>query len=689
MKRLQFDSKGRLVAVDDAKLESYSFPNRKDNGYSDESDEDDEGLDEGKHKLITSNSLEFLKDYGIERSEGEKEYWSLFSNGKKLEPLKFTNNKSQEDIVKEVVGLIEEGNKVVFIHGVCGTGKSAIALNIARALGRASIVVPVKSLQRQYEEDYMGKKYVLKDGKKLKIAMITGRDNHDSIIKPGISCADPFLPETIKITEKNYGQIAEYYEQNPLIKHKVDTLDTKTMKRISIAPANPYWSPIASKEIELHLPDAKKKKYKGLNGKDFVFYHRKQGCSYYDQYQAYLDADVIIFNSTKYKIETALDRKPATEVEIIDEADEFLDSFSTQEELNITRLISALSGIVPDDPDAKTDVDEIIELLKLEEKNKHAVGVDENKIFHINETKLNKVIGMLLKNPEIEVEASLDEMNYSNKAIEVAKEFKEFLEDTYLTFKRKDNDLVAHLVTTNLSKKFGEIIEKNKAIVLMSGTLHSESVLKNVFGIKEYSIVEAETYNQGTIEIHMTGKEIDCKYSNFSSKKHSREDYLKALSAAMQKAKKPVLVHVNSFEDLPTMEERDKLDLAGVMAREKLFEMQTNDKTGKMISMFKSKMSDSLFTTKCSRGVDFPGDTCNSVVFTKYPNPNVRGTFWKILEKTHSKYYWGFYRDKARREFLQRIYRAVRSKTDHVYVLSPDSRVLDAVRDLQIVSKKN
>ena len=100
-----------------------------------------------------------------------------------------------------------DGVKVVLVHGVCGTGKSAIALNIARSVGKASIVVPVKGLQRQYEEDYTHTKYVLKqNGQKMKIAMITGRENHDSIIKPGISCADPFLPDTIKITEKNFHQ---------------------------------------------------------------------------------------------------------------------------------------------------------------------------------------------------------------------------------------------------------------------------------------------------------------------------------------------------------------------------------------------------------------------------------------------------------------------------------------------------
>ena len=61
--------------------------------------------------------------------------WSLKEGKKELEPKKFSNNKTQEDIVKEVLEAVEQGNKIIFIHGVCGSGKSAIALNIAKELG--------------------------------------------------------------------------------------------------------------------------------------------------------------------------------------------------------------------------------------------------------------------------------------------------------------------------------------------------------------------------------------------------------------------------------------------------------------------------------------------------------------------------------------------------------------------------
>ncbi len=671
-KRLSFNAQGKLIGVDGA--------------WNGQGGEREEEL-EAPEQLKRSEHLSFLQQRELRESSGEEGGWSLNCDGKKLAPLQFSNGKTQEDVVNEVITLIEQGSKIVFIHGVCGTGKSAIALNIARRLGKASIVVPVKGLQHQYESDYTTKKYLVKpDGHRLSIAMITGRENHDSLIKPGVSCADPFLPDTIKIAEKNFGLLREYYLENPLISNKVEPT-AKQLRRISIAPANPYWSPIAPAEFELPLKDARKKVYRGLAGKKFIFYHRQEGCSYYDQYQAYIDADVIIFNAAKFLIETALDRRPETRVDIIDEADEFLDSFSTQEELNLSRLVNALGLLHPERLDVRDDVDAIIELIKLEEKNKQALGIDEGQIFESKETKIPRIVSLLLKSPELAAEIALDELNYANMALDVAAAFEDFMDDTYVTYQKKDADLFVHLVTTNLSKKFAGLREKSNAMVLMSGTLHSPEVLREVFGVNDFHVVEAETLQQGTVEIHRTGKEMDCRYSQRTINKEFREQYLRALESTLARARKPALIHVQTFDDLPAEYEIALYGLSGLMTREQLQLLQRQDKTGKQIARFKAKEIDQLFTTKCGRGVDFPGEMCNSVVYTKYPNPNVSGIFWQVLKRTHEKYFWDFYRDKARREFLQRFYRAIRSKEDHVFVLSPDIRVIEAVRDLQGVTR--
>jgi Rad3-related DNA helicase len=681
-KRLEFDSQGRLLSVDNSILE-----------YTQEQLGEDSYTRKKNSNLRTSKSLGYIN--GDEKSDEKFETifdtsaWSLYQDGGGLKPLRFSNGKTQEDVVKEIVDLIKGGKKVIFLHGTCGTGKSAIALNVARLLGRASVVVPVKALQRQYEEEYMGKKYLLKkDGKKMKIAMMTGRDNHDSIIEPGVSCADPFLPDTIRLSDKNYEKIKEYYLENPYIRNTV-VPSVKRLRRISIAPANPYWSPIITADYVLdHLKDADKKRYKGLDGKEFIFYHRKKGCSYYDQYQAYINSDVIIFNSAKYLLESAMGRKPQTNVEIIDEADEFLDKLSNQVSLNLTRLSNALKMVTPDGAVAEDAKARILKLIENEEKNKRAIGVDEGKIEHVSETKIGEILGIFL-NQDLETDILLDEMNYANTALEAARNFKDLMDDVYVSFRKEEDNLLVSIVTTNLSKKFKEIVDKNKAVILMSGTLHSDDVIRGVFDLDDYGVVEAETLGQGSIEICMTGKEFDCKYSNFQSKSKSREDYIDALSACVGKAEKPLLVHVNAYADLPSEMEKGSFGVTlgesvdDIMSREQLKSLQGDDKTGKQVSVFREGLSDKLFTTKCSRGVDFPGNTCKSIIFTKYPNPNVKDTFWKVLKKTHPDWYWEFYRDKAYREFLQRIYRAVRSPMDHVYILSPDSRVLNAVKKLQ------
>jgi len=112
-------------------------------------------------------------------------------------------------------------------------------------------------------------------------------------------------------------------------------------------------------------------------------------------------------------------------------------------------------------------------------------------------------------------------------------------------------------------------------------------------------------------------------------------------------------------------------------------EMQDNDKEGLLIKDFKNGKVDILFTTKCSRGVDFPGEECNSIIFTKYPYPHPGEAFWKILKETKKEIYWELYKDKSKRELLQKIYRGLRFKEDHIYLLSPDIRVLNEFKRLE------
>lgn len=638
--------------------------------------------------------------------------WNLYSEKKFLEPLRFSNGKNQEDIVNEVLNLVKKGNKIIFIKGVCGTGKSAIALNIAKDLGKTSIIVPGKTLQNQYKGDYEEKKYILKkNGEKLRISIIMGRNNfkckfleNNEIIVPkekrevNSNLNDIFefskeqleekekknksadsweIPCKLEIKEKNSKKIIEYLKKNKKINYR-NLFDIKNVKRASIASVCPYWSPVVSEEYDLKIfEDAKKRKYTGLNNTKFILYQRKEGCKFYEQFNSFIDADVIVFNSLKYKLESSMNRKPATEVEIIDECDEFLDSFSNQSIININRLQNALNYAFPENESNKNILEELNNITKEIKKDKKIEeAVYSKSILQLKETKIYDLIKIFMNNPDFISE--IEEENYLYDVAEITRVFDEFLDETYLIFNKQEGNLVVGLVVTNLAKRFKEMVDKNKVIILMSGTIHSDNVLKNIFGLDKYEIIDAEVQQQGSIEIVKTGLEMDCKYENFSNGNNTREKYLKALSKCVEIAKKPTLVHINSFYDLPSKEEIKELEISNLMIREDLKELQKEDKQGEAIKEFKKGKIKVLFSTKVSRGIDFPGEKCNSIIFTKYPNPDVQSAFWKILKKTKPNYYWDFYKDKAKRELWQRVYRGLRFKEDHIYVLSPDTRVLNA-----------
>jgi len=612
--------------------------------------------------------------------------WSLFNkksdeflegfSGEKLEPLKFSNGKTQEDIVKEILKSIEDGNKIIFLRGVCGSGKSAVALNLARHFDKTAIVVPIKSLQEQYEQDYSDKKFILKkDNKKLKIAVIKGRANFKCIFS-GERADNLFIPCAIEIKEKNFEQIKKFIDLNKDVS-KYDFTSIADVRRMSIAPACPYWSPLMPADMKAKsLQSSKKHCFQTVSGKEYCLYQREKGCKYYEQYLSYSDADVLIFNSAKYLIESAIGRKPKTDLDVIDECDHFLDDFAEERTINLGRLSFALSSLFPENQEARNSLKQIVKKI-----NDLMFDYSQESIEKINNTTaILELIELILDNPDL---AEDDEDNYYNKVFEISKDFEHLLDEVYVSFKKdkdekgKENAYIT-LVTINLASRLKELVNQNKVLVLMSGTLHSEQVLKDIFGLDKFKIIEAETQTPGHIVRRKTDKEVNCKYENFKNGLVSRQDYLEALSACISKAKPPVLVHVNSFEDLPTELEKAQYHLNNIITRERLLDIQDKDKNNAQVGKFKSKEIDILFTTKCSRGIDFPGEQCNSIILTKYPYPNIKSLFWQILKKEKPEKFTEFYMDKARRELLQKVYRAVRFKEDYVILLSPDSRVLNA-----------
>ena len=596
--------------------------------------------------------------------------WSLHNKEGLLPPFKFSNHKTQLDVAEEVIEAIKEGSKIIFIKGACGTGKSAIALNIAKELGKTSIIVPVKGLQKQYEDDYTNNLHILKNNKKLDIKMITGRQNHRCVYKEG-NADEKELPCKIEIKEKNFHKIKEYLKQNPFVNEK-DFDSIEEVRRKSIAPACPYWSPIICNEWfeKYKIEDAKPKEYKGLNNKTFTIHKRKEGCTFYNQYDNYLNADVVIFNSKMYELENTMDRKPATEVEIIDECDEFLDKLTNEKTINLERLSRTLVNI------KEKEIKELTE--EMDDLTREIINDfnPDNEICLLKDTKIFQLLKYFTDNPSL-VDATEDESDYFYTIYEIAKSFEGFLDETYLTFTKGYNDNVTiTLITINLEKKLKEILDKNKVFIMMSGTLHSEEVLRKIFGLKDFKIIEAETDDMGDVTKVRSGKEQFFTYTVLKEK-GARERYLRALNECVDLAEKPVLIHVKAYNDLPRSFERSQFNL-NLKTKDELIDEQTKDKEGQLIKDFKEGKIDTLYSTKCTRGVDFPGKVCNSIIYTKFPYPNISSLFWRVLRKSKPEYFNMFYLDKAKRDLLQMAYRGLRSEDDHINVLSPDLRVLNS-----------
>jgi len=606
------------------------------------------------------------------------------SDGEKLEPLKFSNGKTQADIVKEILDAIKNGEKLIFIKGVCGTGKSAIALNLARHFKKTSIVVPIKSLQEQYEKDYTQKRFILKKDKTpLKISVIKGRNNFRCAFNSE-RADDVNLPCVIEIKEKNTEQLLEYIDSNPEVDR--DNFSTASdVRRMNIAPVCPYWAPIMPSDANPKgLSNVKKLKYDAICGKEFAVFQRKIGCGYYDQYKAYVDSDVLIFNSMKYQIETMIGRKPKTDLDIIDECDEFLDSFSSERKLNLNRLASSLLNLMPKDKDKKNKVKELIR-----EVNDVLFSPKVTDIQKLEDSSISKIIKIALENPNL---AEDEELNYFNTLVEIAYSFENLLDETYISVEKiskdseqmglfggnqsKEDTIMVNIVSINLAQKLKELIEQNNVLVMMSGTLHSEKVLKDIFGLDNFKIIEAEIEMPGKIHKQRTGLERNCSFANFKNGTITRNRYLKILDMCMANAKSPTLVHVSAFKDLPSEEENKTLMLDNLITQEKLREMQLRGNSN--INNFSNGDEDILFTTKCSRGVDFAGDKCNSIIITKFPYPNIQGLFWKILKREQPEKFMEFYLDKARRDLHQKIARGVRFKGDKVSLWSPDIRVINS-----------
>lgn len=569
--------------------------------------------------------------------------WGLYEgSGGPLPPRRFRNGKTQEDAVDEVIEAFDD-HRIVFLKGGVGSGKSIIGATVAGALGSGAINVPVKALQEQYESDYGGRLLIDLGRGPLKFGVLKGRDNFDCRFASrelGFErrCSSRDLPCTTPLGGGT--------------------------PRWKIARKCEYWSPVYSSPVRALQKEGGCTvfTYDTPEGRQH-FHRRVGGCPYYDQNRHYLEADILLYNNSKWHADTNMGKKPLAGVEVFDEGDLFLDGLNLHTPIT-RRMISTFlreaesaqaelqgSGRSGEGREVAEQAERVEELFRRFTGTGRPSGP---RSFEGGAEELTSELHQLLKALDTDFARDLA------SRLELLLKYREVA--SFQVERGKADFFVAEP-----SVMLEDMLERSSGrILFMSATFHRESVLREVFGIEDYAMVEGETTIPGRVYRRRAGGERWVNWKKWQGREF-REGYWSTLKDILGRAERPTLVQVHSYQYLP---EGD--GYGGIPSRGELRESDQEES----YQYFRGGGREVLFSTKTDRGVDLPGDSCRSIVMLKHPFPSLKDpVLMAMRRKLGEKAFWSYYSDLARREMLQQVGRGLRSAGDWVEVWSPDLKL--------------
>jgi len=439
--------------------------------------------------------------------------WSLHDKktGKKISPLRYSNGKTQEKVVEEILDALKHDRIVLFRGGV-GTGKSVVALHIVREYGFGNIVVPTKVLEKQYYEDYTNRFYI--NGLNIKYFM--GKNNYRcKFFNKSVPCGHRMCPCSCPLD--------------------------KGQKRLDVAKQCPHYSPVVSKKISKKVVEILRDEH----GHDYEinYYNSFRGseahilspipCEYYSTFNVYTDKrpHATVFNLAKWEIESWIGRKAVVPVEIIDEGDLFLDELTYKVSISENTIESIKNeGLVPKE-----------NVMEFERKFREIISIVRS---YYNVLGYNDYIIELLN-------TFLDTMqgvSTSGRVCQMVERVRLILRYQYESWcvvkKRRVTVYIPRpdITLKNLMKRCGKL-------VLMSATFQPQDVLREIYGI-DPPIIEGETRFPGLLKLRVTGKEVYVNNRNWESHEFKNR-YWRLLNKMIDRSSKPTLVQVHAYRYVP------------------------------------------------------------------------------------------------------------------------------------------
>ncbi len=378
----------------------------------------------------------------------------------------------------------------------------------------------------------------------------------------------------------------------------------------------PYWGFILPASNQIESRDEHVGTYDSLVGEHSLL--SKGECPYWDQYKNYLTADVNVLNSRKWEVEAWIGRLPKSEITIIDEADAWLDGLCSKVGLSEGRILGLMNDLR--DNNLSAEAEEVSDLWgDYMNGYEDPLSVAQTIADILEVTALGSNLYWQLKRVlDFEDEIVVEE------------------EEDKVTFYIPDPKPIFSDLKERVGGKW----------LLMSATAQDEDVLREIYGIDPV-LVEGEIKFPGRLVQKRIKAEEKVNNRNWK-KQFFRKRYREIRDEILRRAKRPgfVPVHATKYlpDDITDLTENDQIEEDGL-----------------------------TFSTKMDRGADL--GEMNSVIILKYPFPGLGDPLLKAMKKRlGDEKFWMYYRDMARREFIQQVGRTVRSPDDEVEFWSPDKK---------------
>ncbi|KXB01649.1 hypothetical protein AKJ41_00715 [candidate division MSBL1 archaeon SCGC-AAA259O05] len=575
---------------------------------------------------------------------------NLYESGRRLDPLEYSNGKTQTDVVEEILEAFES-HDLVYLKAVVGSGKSAIGIRTALGMGGGVISVPTKVLSDQYYDDYYaGDKYFEKpSGERAKITVFKGRRNficplwkrkHPDWDDWMVSCRNRSVP-----CRKPLGP------------------DEGRFDALEECPWAAYSRPAG--KIPSRLPSAyRRRTFDAIGGKHAVLAKERgrspERCPYWDQYWEVAKSDVLAMNSAKFKAETKIGRLPDVPLAVIDEGDAFLDALCPEVDLTqsrVERSVDLMRRNAGKEKEARRDTTEKVRV-KLEggsEKLKKWMAERKRRMESLQDaadeiegcwsefmaggikplTLAERVWGVLgACGWETELRTQLRMIVYNRDQVSLRVD--KNADDPGVTYHLPDPKPVLRRLLGNHDGK----------VLFMSSTKPSRGVLRSIFGIDPL-VVEGEPEYPGTIVQKYTKEEKKVNYDRWQDQGF-RSRFGRARDEILDLMERPAFVPCHGVKYL-SQHIRDQ----------DLTEKPYIEEDGV------------TYSTKMDRGSDL--DEMRSVCLLKYPFPGLGDPLLQEM-KDHlgEEKFWSYYHDIARRGFIQQVGRIMRSEDARKEFWSPD-----------------